>query len=501
MRLGAIGAEMQAQLDGFKSRAMRAEAPASSQQRHLYVTEWRETQAAASPASEVARMLLLDDGVLRSELALTLSSGASRWPALVCAVATQRGRADRPALFAAEVVLSVVQAVADANTAAAPVVLLLTRGAQLPHGELGSTYGTYGSGITHAGVWGLARSVRSEAQLPVRCIDGALSRSKEVGLALSEPEAVVLGNSLLVPRLSHAPSLGRPTRSRLGGAHVVSGGTNGLGLLTGRWVAQRGASAVVLSSRSGGLADGTASEWEQLVASGCVAMVVQCDTAEVSHVRRMVDDAHAVELLSGVWHSAGVLADGLLAKQSAWSLARVYAPKVHGGWSLHSSSMCTPLMASVLCSLRSPLYLAVLGKVNYSAANQCLDVLASHRRMQGRFLLPFSGVRGLMLGWPREGRQVIVWQQWRLLRGWGASACRWASAHCNPPSLAARRRCSPCCPYSGIVFCPLTSRCPTCCRTWQSAQWRRHLRGRGRLRPRGHLQTCRRSLWTRCSRW
>ena len=275
-----------------------------------------------------------------------------------------------------------VQAVADANTAAAPVVLLLTRGAQLPHGELWSTYGTYGSGIAHAGVWGLARSVRSEAQLPVRCIDGALSRSKEVGLALSEPEAVVLGDSLLVPRLSHAPSLGRPTRSRLGGAHVVSGGTNGLGLLTGRWVAQRGASAVVLSSRSGRLADGTASELEQLVASGCVAMVVQSDTAEVTHVRRMVASAHAVELLSGVWHSAGVVADGLLAKQSAWSLARVYAPKVHGGWSLHSSSMCTPLMASVLFSSIASVF-GGAGQVNYSAANQCLDVLASHGRMQG----------------------------------------------------------------------------------------------------------------------
>ena len=226
-------------------------------------------------------MLVLDDGVLRSELALTLSSSASRWPALVCAVATQRGRADRPALFAAEVVLSVVQAVADASLAAAPVVLLLTRGAQLPTGA-------FRSGIAHAGVWGLARSVRSEAQLPVRCIDGALSRSKEVGLALSEPEAVVLGNSLLVPRLSHAPSLGGPPHTRMDGAHLVSGGTNGLGLLTGRWVAQRGASAVVLSSRSGRLADGMASEWEQLVASGCVATLVQCDTAEVTHIRRLM---------------------------------------------------------------------------------------------------------------------------------------------------------------------------------------------------------------------
>ena len=97
VRLGAIGAEMQAQLDGFKSRAMRADAPSSSHQRHLYVTEWRQTEAATSTAAETARMLVLDDGVLRSELALKLSSGTPRWPALVCAIATQRGRADRPA--------------------------------------------------------------------------------------------------------------------------------------------------------------------------------------------------------------------------------------------------------------------------------------------------------------------------------------------------------------------------------------------------------------------
>ena len=39
VRLGAVALPLQAQLDGFKSRALRAEAPA---QRDLYATEWCE---------------------------------------------------------------------------------------------------------------------------------------------------------------------------------------------------------------------------------------------------------------------------------------------------------------------------------------------------------------------------------------------------------------------------------------------------------------------------
>ena len=38
VELGGACAPPQAQLEGFKSRALRAEAPT---QRHLYVTEWR----------------------------------------------------------------------------------------------------------------------------------------------------------------------------------------------------------------------------------------------------------------------------------------------------------------------------------------------------------------------------------------------------------------------------------------------------------------------------
>ena len=42
---------------------------------------------------------------------------------------------------------------------------------------------------------------------------------------------------------------------------LVTGGTGGLGLLTARWLAQGGAHALVLASRSGAVARDTAAEW------------------------------------------------------------------------------------------------------------------------------------------------------------------------------------------------------------------------------------------------
>ena len=50
MRLGALLVPHGAQLDGFKSRALRAEAPT---QRHLYTTEWRRLEVACAAGAEV----------------------------------------------------------------------------------------------------------------------------------------------------------------------------------------------------------------------------------------------------------------------------------------------------------------------------------------------------------------------------------------------------------------------------------------------------------------
>ena len=56
---------------------------------------------------------------------------------------------------------------------------------------------------------------------------------------------------------------------------MVTGGTSGLGLLTGRWIAERGAQAVVFASRGGRLSDGAESEWAHVLASGAAAVVAR----------------------------------------------------------------------------------------------------------------------------------------------------------------------------------------------------------------------------------
>merc|ERR1712185_252302 len=62
--------------------------------------------------------------------------------------------------------------------------------------------------------------------------------------------------------------------------HVVTGGTGGLGLLTGRWLAQRGVRRLALASRSGALAGGTAVEWDAARATAAASLVERCDASE-----------------------------------------------------------------------------------------------------------------------------------------------------------------------------------------------------------------------------
>ena len=75
-------------------------------------------------------------------------------------------------------------------------------------------------------------------------------------------------------------------------------------------------------------------QWEAVLASGVAASLERCDTGEAAHVVRLVALATS---LTGVWHAAGVLADAVMQNQDATGLARVFAPKAYGAWSLHAA--------------------------------------------------------------------------------------------------------------------------------------------------------------------
>ena len=163
------------------------------------------------------------------------------------------------------------------------------------------------------------------------------------------------------------------------GVHAVTGGTGGLGLLTGRWLAQRGARSLVLVSRGGALAKDMSTHWDAMGARGCTAGLERCDTSETTHVVRLMALASSV---SGLWHAAGVLADAVLLNQTASGLAYVYAPKAHGAWRLHATSAATSMPSFALFSSVAGLFVGA-GQANYAAANLCLDALATCRRTHG----------------------------------------------------------------------------------------------------------------------
>ena len=68
--------------------------------------------------------------------------------------------------------------------------------------------------------------------------------------------------------------------------------------------------------------------------------------------------------------------------QVAGKLARVYAPKAHGAWTLQR--VCVP-MPLRMCTLFSSIAASLggAGQANYAAANACLDALAAYRRAHG----------------------------------------------------------------------------------------------------------------------
>jgi NAD(P)-dependent dehydrogenase (short-subunit alcohol dehydrogenase family)/3-oxoacyl-(acyl-carrier-protein) synthase len=241
------------------------------------------------------------------------------------------------------------------------------------------SFGTQVAWLEHPGLWGLARSARvEEASLPLQCFDSTATSALAHTPTPAEPETVLRPESSLVSRLAHLSRTFEAGSYSCRESHLVTGGTAGIGLLTARWLAQSEVRALVLASRSGVLARDMTGEWRQMCATSVATVVQRCDTVEAAHTSRLV--ALTEGRLAGVWHAAGVIVDGLLQKQTAQGLASVYAPKAHGVLALHNECVPAPLRACTLFSSVVVL-LGGAGQANYSAANACLDALASLRRV------------------------------------------------------------------------------------------------------------------------
>ena len=155
----------------------------------LYATEWRQLDL--PPPSNTALILgrhapaQLEPQVVSSSMLHGVSTAFSM----------QRGPCDLDALCVVEAALALVQAQGALDPCS---LTLATSGAARP---ISSTPGSE----AHAGLWGLARSARAEAQLPVLCVDMPIANVVQPSLSCIEPEALVGPYIQLVPRLARAP--------------------------------------------------------------------------------------------------------------------------------------------------------------------------------------------------------------------------------------------------------------------------------------------------------
>ena len=162
-----------------------------------------------------------------------------------------------------------------------------------------------------------------------------------------------------------------------------------------------GATSLVLLGRHGITTPSQADALQRIREAGASVQVVEGDVVDRETVERVLEQiAAGGSPLRGVIHAAGVLEDGVLARQPASAFRRVMAPKAVGAWNLHVATEArhaeSPLdfmvyYASAVGVLGAP------GQAAYAAANAFLDALAHHRRARGRHALsidwgPFAEV-------------------------------------------------------------------------------------------------------------
>ncbi|TDC65360.1 SDR family NAD(P)-dependent oxidoreductase, partial [Streptomyces hainanensis] len=167
------------------------------------------------------------------------------------------------------------------------------------------------------------------------------------------------------------------------GTVLITGGTGALGGLVARHlVAEHGVRHLLLTSRRGPDAPGADALAAELTELGATATITACDLADRSAVAKLLATVPVEHPLTGVIHTAGVLADGVLDSLSAEQVETVLRPKVDAALHLHELTQDLDLTAFVLFSSASGV-LGAPGQANYAAANAFLDALAARRRAHG----------------------------------------------------------------------------------------------------------------------
>jgi phthiocerol/phenolphthiocerol synthesis type-I polyketide synthase C len=184
-----------------------------------------------------------------------------------------------------------------------------------------------------------------------------------------------------------APAAFRPGA----GVHLVVGGAGGFGFEAAAWLAECGASTIVVASRRGVVEPQLLARAGAIRAAGVTLLVETLDVTDAPAVEALIgrlERRH--DRLAGIIHAAMVLDDGLIAGLDPERVSAVLAPKVIGTENLDRATRGMALDYFVAFSSASAM-LGNPGQGAYAAANGYLQGVMARRRA--------AGLPGLAVGW------------------------------------------------------------------------------------------------------
>lgn len=228
----------------------------------------------------------------------------------------------------------------------------------------------------------------------VHAADGLryLSAGKQVGkvlIGMQDAEAQVAAEAASAAALVKTTLPLTHNAFTTSGTHIITGGLGGFGMELAHWLVLRGASKVVLTSRTGKLVTG----WQKMrfaalqslptleeavISTADVGDSVQCDQL----ISAYASDAQCP--LRGVWHVAMVLADVTFAKQSAPRWEAVHYAKNVGCAHLDQAVRRFAPALQVFCAFSSVIALqGNIGQAAYAHANAACERIVQQRNADG----------------------------------------------------------------------------------------------------------------------
>ncbi|PSN28987.1 Fatty acid synthase [Blattella germanica] len=252
-------------------------------------------------------------------------------------------------------------------------------------------------GIKSGAVRPLPSTVFSESQ--VEQAFRFIATGKHIGKVLlkirdEEPKKVLKPTTKLVSAIPRTYM--NPDKS-----YILVGGLGGFGLELANWLITRGATNIVLTSRSGirtGYQSLCVRRWREM---GINVFVSTADATDEKGAQQLIKEATKLGPVGGIFNLAVVLRDAFLENQTEADFKTVCLPKVTGTKVLDTVSrkLCPELdyfvaFSSVSCGRGNA------GQTNYGLANSAMERICEDRQA--------SGLPGVAIQWGAIGDVGLV---------------------------------------------------------------------------------------------